>query len=67
MTIETKYGVDEMVWLMHNNAPYKTTIHIVITNSSVTGTHVCYSLHGVPGYLTKDALFTTREALLQSL
>lgn len=67
MTIETKYRVDEMIWIMHNNAPYQTTIQIVITNTTVTGTHVSYSLHGVPGYFSKEALSKTKEALLQSL
>lgn len=67
MIIETKYDVGNLVWVMYNDMPQQSSVDIVITNTTNKGTKVLYSLFGIPGYLSKEGVFDTKESLLQSL
>lgn len=71
MTIETKYNVEDMVWLMCENKPINQKVLSVFTTSSIEGgklkTSTCYNIQFCTPTYKDDDLFQTKEELLQLL
>jgi len=70
MTIETKRTIGDFVFIMHDNKPTRveiTGIYTTTTSATYPNTWVKYVLYGVPGDRDETDVFSTKEALLQSL
>lgn len=71
MTIETKYNIDDEVWLMKENKPTTRVISFieVIAASTTSKSFIRYGLktEGVVERVVESLLFPTKEELLKSL
>lgn len=68
MTITTKYSPDDDVWFLYQNRVVSGQIQYVYTKGKPTNEpDITYELKGRTGIYKETDLFSTKEALLQSL
>lgn len=72
MTIETKFNIDDNVYVMHHNKVTLVRIRLFDVRVSASGIFITYeTLSVVEGYLvggiTEDKVFSTKQELLNSL
>jgi len=72
MSIETKFNVDELVWMMYDNKVREVKIWCITTTSNEKETLTKYSVNDVPPNRSYDTvsetiLFKTKADLLSSL
>jgi len=76
MTIETKYSINEKVWVMHDNNIKQAEINKIDILIMPKATSIHYFLFGpIAGYnhdlfpygVKEDRLFTSKEELLKTL
>lgn len=71
MKIETKYNIDDEVWLMKENKPTKRVVSFIeiIAASTTSKSFIQYGLkfEGEVERVVENKLFPTKEELLKSL
>lgn len=71
MTIETKYNVEDEVWLIYENKVIQQAVSSIYTTSSIEygalKNNSVYYIRFCSGEFRECDLFPTKEALLQSL
>lgn len=67
MIIETKYNIEDEVWVMHDNKAWGWRIERISYMSRTQGMKPCeqYQLHGK--WFDVSVIFPTKEELLKSL
>lgn len=71
MTTQTKFDVNQEVWLIYDRKAIQRTVNTVMIHAFMEGgekkIEINYDLKLTPGSHAEEYLFPTKEALLQSL
>ena len=64
MNLETKYNINDRVWLMYDNKPLECAINSILVNRYL---QIFYTLIGLAHVHKEQHLFLTKQDLLNSL
>lgn len=73
MTIETKYKLDDVVWIMHNNKACELRINHIIISKDINYLTIKYGglrfspIGGTLSDIAEQFLYPSKEELLKSL